>query len=59
MKLLNDAQEREGECLLGVDTIDRETMDRMRLAGFMHVFFSIESRKDSVLALVKKRATAK
>jgi anaerobic magnesium-protoporphyrin IX monomethyl ester cyclase len=47
------------ECLSRVDTINREALRRMRQAGCKRVFFGIESGNDSVLALMKKRATVK
>jgi len=47
------------ECLSRVDTIDMETALKMRQAGCIRVFFGIESGNDAVLALMKKKATAK
>jgi anaerobic magnesium-protoporphyrin IX monomethyl ester cyclase len=47
------------ECLSRVDTIDREMAEKMKQAGCVRVFFGIESGNDSVLALMKKRATTK
>ncbi len=47
------------ECLSRVDTMDREMAEKMRRAGCVRVFFGIESGNDSVLTLMKKRATTK
>lgn len=47
------------ECLSRVDTIDREMTEKMKQAGCVRVFFGMESGNDSVLALMKKRATTK
>lgn len=49
----------EWECLSRVDTIDREMTERMKRAGCVRVFFGMESGNDSVLSLMKKRATTK
>jgi anaerobic magnesium-protoporphyrin IX monomethyl ester cyclase len=49
----------EWECLSRVDTIDREMTERMKQAGCVRVFFGMESGNDSVLTLMKKRATTK
>jgi anaerobic magnesium-protoporphyrin IX monomethyl ester cyclase len=47
----------EWECLSRVDTVDRETFDKMKSAGCVRVFFGIESGNDSVLSLMKKQIT--
>ncbi len=47
------------ECLSRVDTVDREMTEKMKQAGCVHMFFGVESGNDSVLALMKKRATTK
>jgi len=45
------------ECLSRVDTMDRETANKMKQAGCVRVFFGLESGNDAVLALMKKQAT--
>jgi anaerobic magnesium-protoporphyrin IX monomethyl ester cyclase len=45
------------ECLSRVDSVDGEVMEKMKRAGCMRVFFGIESGNDSILALMKKKAT--
>ncbi|MFQ5836597.1 MAG: B12-binding domain-containing radical SAM protein [Candidatus Bathyarchaeia archaeon] len=47
------------ECLSRVDTINRGMARVMKQAGCVRVFFGMESGNDSVLALMKKRATTK
>ncbi len=47
------------ECLSRVDTIDREMTEKMKQAGCVRMFFGIESGNDSVLTLMKKKATTK
>jgi anaerobic magnesium-protoporphyrin IX monomethyl ester cyclase len=43
------------ECLSRVDTIDRETTQRMKEAGCVRMFFGIESGNNSVLKLMNKQ----
>lgn len=45
------------ECLSRVDTLDSETVDKMKQAGCIRMFFGIESGNDSILALMKKQIT--
>jgi len=45
------------ECLSRVDTLDPETVDKMKHAGCIRMFFGIESGNDSILALMKKQIT--
>jgi anaerobic magnesium-protoporphyrin IX monomethyl ester cyclase len=47
------------ECLSRVDTLDAETVDKMKQAGCLRMFFGIESGNDSILALMKKQITTK
>jgi anaerobic magnesium-protoporphyrin IX monomethyl ester cyclase len=47
------------ECLSRVDTLDSETVDKMKQAGCLRMFFGIESGNDSILALMKKQITTK
>lgn len=47
------------ECLSRVDTIDMETLDKMKRSGCIRMFFGIESGNDSILALMKKQITTK
>jgi anaerobic magnesium-protoporphyrin IX monomethyl ester cyclase len=47
------------ECLSRVDTLDPETVDKMKQAGCIRMFFGIESGNDSILALMKKQITIK
>ena len=47
------------ECLSRVDTLDPETVELMKRAGCVRMFFGIESGNDSVLALMKKQITIK
>lgn len=47
------------ECLSRVDTLDPETVDKMKQAGCLRMFFGIESGNDSILALMKKQITTK
>jgi anaerobic magnesium-protoporphyrin IX monomethyl ester cyclase len=47
------------ECLSRVDTLDPESVDKMKQAGCLRMFFGIESGNDSVLALMKKQITTK
>jgi len=47
------------ECLSRVDTLDSETVIKMKQAGCIRMFFGIESGNDSVLALMKKQITTK
>lgn len=47
----------EWECLSRVDTVDKETMDKMKLAGCVRLFFGIESGNDRILSLMKKHIT--
>jgi anaerobic magnesium-protoporphyrin IX monomethyl ester cyclase len=47
----------EWECLSRVDTVDRETADKMKQAGCVRVFFGIESGNNRVLSLMKKQIT--
>ena len=44
-------------CLSRVDTLDPETVDKMKRAGCLRMFFGIESGNDVVLALMKKQIT--
>jgi anaerobic magnesium-protoporphyrin IX monomethyl ester cyclase len=45
------------ECLSRVDTLDSETVDKMKRAGCVRMFFGIESGNDSILVLMKKQIT--
>ena len=45
------------ECLSRVDTLDPETVDKMKRAGCLRMFFGVESGNDVVLALMKKQIT--
>jgi radical SAM superfamily enzyme YgiQ (UPF0313 family) len=45
------------ECLSRVDTLDPETVEKMKRAGCLRMFFGIESGNDVVLALMKKQIT--
>jgi anaerobic magnesium-protoporphyrin IX monomethyl ester cyclase len=45
------------ECLSRVDTLDPETVDKMKRAGCLRMFFGIESGNDFVLSLMKKQIT--
>ncbi len=45
------------ECLSRVDTLDSETVDKMKQAGCIRMFFGIESGNDSILVLMKKQIT--
>jgi len=47
------------ECLSRVDTIDPATLDKMKRAGCIRMFFGIESGNDSVLVLMKKQITTR
>ena len=47
------------ECLSRVDMLDSELVRRMKQAGCLRIFFGIESGNDSILAEMKKNATAK
>ncbi len=47
------------ECLSRVDTIDPETLDKMKRAGCLRMFFGIESGNDEILAVMKKQITTK
>jgi anaerobic magnesium-protoporphyrin IX monomethyl ester cyclase len=47
----------EWECLSRVDTVDKETMRKMKQAGCVRLFFGIESGNDRILSLMKKYAT--
>lgn len=45
------------ECLSRVDTVDRETIVKMKQAGCVRVFFGIESGNNDVLSLMRKQIT--
>ena len=45
------------ECLSRVDSMDKETAERMRAAGCDHVFFGLESGSDRMLKLMNKSAS--
>jgi anaerobic magnesium-protoporphyrin IX monomethyl ester cyclase len=45
------------ECLSRVDTVDLETVEKMKQAGCVRMFFGIESGNDSILRLMKKQIT--
>lgn len=47
------------ECLSRVDTLDSETVDKMKQAGCLRMFFGIESGNDSILKIMKKQITVK
>lgn len=47
----------EWECLSRVDTVDKETLNKMKSAGCVRVFFGIESGNDRVLSLMRKHIT--
>ncbi len=47
------------ECLSRVDTLDSETVHKMKQAGCLRMFFGVESGNDSILALMKKQITTK
>lgn len=47
------------ECLSRVDTLDPETVDKMKRAGCVRMFFGVESGNDSILALMKKQITTR
>lgn len=47
------------ECLSRVDTLDVETIDKMKQAGCLRMFFGIESGNDKVLAAMKKQITTR
>ena len=47
------------ECLSRVDTIDMATLNKMKRAGCIRMFFGIESGNDSILILMKKQITTK
>ena len=43
------------ECLSRVDTIDKETLEKMRQAGCKRMFFGIESGNEKILSLMNKQ----
>lgn len=47
------------ECLSRVDTVDLEIAEKMKKAGCVRVFFGIESGNDSILRIMRKKATTK
>ncbi len=47
------------ECLSRVDTLDLETVNKMKQAGCVRMFFGIESGNDSILLIMKKQITTK
>ncbi len=47
------------ECLSRVDTVDSRVAAKMKKAGCVRVFFGIESGNDSVLRIMRKKATTK
>ncbi|MGZ3882555.1 MAG: B12-binding domain-containing radical SAM protein, partial [Flavisolibacter sp.] len=47
------------ECLSRVDTLDSVTVNKMKQAGCLRMFFGVESGNDSILALMKKQITTK
>ena len=47
------------ECLSRVDTLDTETIDKMKQAGCLRMFFGIESGNNEILAIMKKQITTK
>jgi anaerobic magnesium-protoporphyrin IX monomethyl ester cyclase len=47
------------ECLSRVDTLDADTVLKMKQAGCVRMFFGIESGNDYILAIMKKRITTK
>ena len=47
------------ECLSRVDTLDSETVHKMKQAGCLRMFFGVESGNDSILGLMKKQITTK
>ncbi len=47
----------EWECLSRVDTVDKETIRKMKSAGCVRVFFGIESGNDKILSIMNKHIT--
>jgi anaerobic magnesium-protoporphyrin IX monomethyl ester cyclase len=47
------------ECLSRVDTLNRETAQKMKAAGCIRMFFGIESGNDAVLKIMNKQITTK
>jgi anaerobic magnesium-protoporphyrin IX monomethyl ester cyclase len=56
-EIINRSLKIGWECLSRVDTLDPETVDKMKKAGCLRMFFGIESGNDFVLSLMKKQIT--